>query len=196
MKILDLVQGSRAWHDFRSCHIGASDSSTIMGMNPWENISSLWEEKVLGWEKPHTDAMTRGQSMETMARESYQILTGLSVLPLVCEDDKIPYMSASFDGITHDLTRAVEIKCGIKSHKSAKSGAIPAYYVCQLQHQMKIAELDEIDYYSFDGKDGILIVQKRDNEFIKEMLERYSEFWNYVITKTPPRQYHETTFII
>lgn len=196
MKIIDLIQGSKEWHEFRRNHIGASDSSSVMHMNPWKCVLELWEEKVLGWETTLTDAMRRGQDMEMTARDHYQKLTGIKVVPVVIEDSSFPYISASLDGITDDFKRAVEIKCGRKSFQLAKNGIIPSYYFCQLQHQMKVTGLDSIDYFNFDGDNSILLTQKRDDEFIKEMLERYSEFWNYVVTKIPPRQHYETTFII
>lgn len=187
MKILEITQGSQEWHDFRRVHLGASESGTIMGMNPYRTPLDLWEEKVFGWEQPKTQAMTDGQTMETIARSAYQEQTGILVEPLVCEHDAIPYISASFDGMTKDLKHAVEIKCGKGSHRSAKEGLIPAYYYCQLQHQMMVADLQIIDYYSFDGEKGILIKAVRDDELIEEMLEKYHWFWNCITTQTIPR---------
>ncbi len=192
MKILEITQGTKEWHDFRRSHLGASEAGIIMGMNPYRSPLELWEEKVLGWEQEKNQAMTDGQIMEPIARAAYEKLVGFLVVPMVAEHDTIPYLSASFDGLTVNLTHAVEIKCGKGSHRSAMTGQIPAYYQCQLQHQMMIADLSMIDYYSFDGKEGILIEVVRDNSLISEMLERYEEFWHHIQTETPPRQYGTT----
>jgi predicted phage-related endonuclease len=88
--------------------------------------------------------------------------------------------------LTADLKNAVEIKCGKASHKLAEKGEIPIYYRAQLQHQMFVASLDEIDYFSFDGTNGILLTVKRDDDFINEMVDMELEFWYCVTHLTPP----------
>jgi putative phage-type endonuclease len=182
----DLLQGSPEWIEFRRHHIGASEAATVMGLNPWQTKQSLWEEKVLGWTKEISDAMERGTKMENQARHAYQLETGKLVSPLVAEDDTYSYISASFDGLSEDRKHCVEIKCGKSSHKLARAGEIPIYYQAQLQQQMYVSGLEEIDYWSFDGSEGILLTLVRDNEFIKELVEREKEFWHCVTNLTPP----------
>ncbi len=187
MKIYeDLIQGSEAWKEFRRLHIGASDAATVMGLNPWRTSLSLWEEKVLGWEKEANHAMARGTAMEKQAKDAYQLETGIMVCPMVAEDDIHPFISASFDGISQDLSRLVEIKCGRSSHKLARDAEIPIYYQAQLQQQMYVANLEEIDYWSFDGTEGILLTLARDNQFIRELVEKEINFWHCVTNLTPP----------
>jgi len=185
MKIIDLIQGSAKWLQFRQNHIGASDSAAILGLSPWTSSKRLWEEKVLGWEKPMNANMKRGQEMESIAREAYQLQTGRLVTPMVGEHDLFPFLSASFDGLTEDLKNGVEIKCGKASHKIAENGEIPSYYYAQLQHQMYVAGLQEIDYYSFDGQRGILFTVPFDSVFVTQMVEKELEFWDSVVNSTP-----------
>ena len=130
--------------------------------------------------------MKRGTTLEPAARLAYEMATGISVQPMVAEDDLFPFLSASFDGVTKELDRAVEIKCGRSSHELALSGQIPPYYVAQLQHQMMVAGLAEIDYWSFDGSFGILLKVERDNEFISEMLDAEIAFWQNIVNFEPP----------
>lgn len=188
MKIIEnLEQGSQEWLLFRQNHVGASDASTIMGINPWRTKKQLWEEKVLGWSQEINANMKRGQLMEKDALYVYQALTKYSMAPLVVEDLLFPFLSASFDGISECLNRVVEIKCGKNSHKLAHLGKIPDYYYAQMQHQMFIANVDEMDYFSFDGQQGILMPVERNNIFIYEMLEKEIEFWHCVTQFTPPK---------
>jgi|ERR1700676_1309501 len=188
MFIIDgLVQGSEEWLQFRKNHVGASDASTIMGLNPWRTKQELWEEKTLGFTQEINARMRRGQLMEKSALQAYQHLTSYSMIPLVAEDVVYPFLSASFDGISSDLKKIVEIKCGKASHTLALIGNIPDYYFSQLQHQMYIADAEEIDYFSFDGNRGVLINIKRDEEFITEMIEKEIEFWHCVTQFTPPK---------
>ncbi len=186
MKIIELEQGSKEWIKFRRSHIGASDTSVVMGLNPWRSPLNLWEEKVFGWDQELSDKMREGQNMEKSAREAYICQTGIDVNPLVAECEINTFLSASFDGITKDLSSAVEIKCGKGSHQLAKTNIIPPYYIAQLQHQMMVGNLKEIDYFSYSKKDQFLIKVYRDDEFIKKMIEKEIVFWEYVISYTPP----------
>ncbi len=189
MKIIEnMEQGTFAWKEFRKNHVGASDASTILGLNPWRTQIELWEEKVFGWEQDLSEVMKRGQDMECEARECYELNYNIKVNPLVAECEIIPFLSASFDGITEDLDFAVEIKCGKASHKLAKKGKIPPYYFSQLQHQMMISGLKEIDYFSYSEEDFFLIKVDRDEEFIQKMIEKEVEFWNNVINFIPPKK--------
>lgn len=186
MKIIPLIQGTKEWLMFREKHVGASDSSSIMGCNPFKSIKQLWQEKTLGWEENINENMKRGQDLEPFARRAYQYLTGLLVEPVVAEHDTYSFLSASFDGITQDFKKAVEIKCGKKSHIQAKKGEIAPYYLCQIYHQMMIADLPEIHYFSYDGENNVLITVSRDNKLIEEMLEKEIAFWDCVVNFKQP----------
>jgi putative phage-type endonuclease len=99
MKIIEgLEQGTDEWLKFRQSHLGASDASTVMGLNPWRTRKQLWEEKVLGWTQELNANMARGQMMEVFARAEYQLVTNLFVIPMVGESIMFPFISASFDG--------------------------------------------------------------------------------------------------
>src|SRR3989304_2716433 len=71
MKLIDLVQRSTAWHEWRSEGLGASAAATIMGSSPWETPIQLWK-RMMGLEDPiaTTAAMQRGIDYEDEARES------------------------------------------------------------------------------------------------------------------------------
>lgn len=188
MKIIkDMIQGSAEWIQYRRCHIGASDSSTIMGINPWKTKLMLWEEKVLGWEMEMTEKMREGTRLEPEARQAYIDLTGKHVEPMVLESLEYPFLSSSMDGMTLDMSNAVEIKCGASSHRLALKGEISGIYFPQLQHQMMICGLNCIDYFSYDGKNNVLLTQDIDTEFVKRMLEKELEFWDCVQSGTPPK---------
>ncbi len=185
MIIIDLIQGSKEWHNFRRLHIGASDASSIMGLNPWVTPQQLWEEKVFGWQREMNDKMRLGQLMEEEARLCYELLSGKSVSPLVAESSVYKFISASLDGITQDRKHAVEIKCGKSSHSLAKKEIIPPYYISQLQHQMYVFELEKMDYFSYSKKDQYIIEVNRDQKFIDEMIEKEKEFWHNVSNIKP-----------
>lgn len=131
--------------------------------------------------------MRRGTQMEEQARNAYEVHRGFLVSPMVAEHDDYAFISASFDGISVDCKKLVEIKCGKASHKLAQHGEIPIYYYAQVQQQIFVADIGCADYWSFDGTEGILIPVVRDNQFITTLLEKLIEFWDCVQTNTPPK---------
>jgi putative phage-type endonuclease len=184
MKEIKLVQNTPEWLDFRLKHIGSSESSIVLDINPWTSAIDMWEEKV-GLSKlvADNDAMRAGRELEPVARAWYENLKGESFQPIVAEHDTITYLSASLDGISLDRKRAVEIKCGVRSFEMAKQGVIPDYYMCQCQHIYLVTGCESLDYVAFDPKKvvhPIVIHVERDPSFEKMALSEYSEFWHCV----------------
>jgi putative phage-type endonuclease len=182
-----MIQGSKEWHEFRRNHIGASDVSAILGVSPWKTIEQLWEEKVNGINSQKDNPwMKRGRDLEVIARHKYQALTGNFVIPEVLEHPEYKFMSASFDGISPWRSFAVEIKIpGHIDHETALEGDVPPKYYPQLQHQMFVADLKEIDYFSWNEDSHALIKVPRDQEYIVKMIEAEIAFWEAVQSRTP-----------
>ena len=188
MKIISFKQGSQEWLQFRRAHIGASDAIAIMGLSPWCSPLKLYEQKVFNFDEEENQYMARGKSLEPIALQCFEFETDLCMFPMVALHDTIPWMSASFDGITLEKDAILEIKCpGKKDHGTALEGKIPIKYYPQLQHQIEVSGLDFTYYYSFDGKLGVSLVVKRDQEFIERMLEKEFEFWNCLKALRPPK---------
>lgn len=196
MSILDTVnermQGSEAWHEFRSKHVGASDVPAIMGTCDFKNIYQLWLEKTNQVEKFKGNwATRRGHEMEPIAREIYSKKTGLIVKDdVVLEFAEWPTLSASLDGFVENEKLVVEIKTPSKSkHQQALAGIVPTTYRDQLQTQMLVAGVDQADYvsYSTDDELDVAIVRvQADKQRQSEILEKAKFFWNCVTTLTPP----------
>lgn len=188
MEVISLEQNTEEWLLFRKDHIGASDAPIIMGVSPWKTPFQLWEEKLaLGKPQAMNAAMKRGHDLEPLARETYIFETGVIVEPVVARSSEYPWMAASFDGLSLDRKRIVEIKCpNAKDHELAKNGQVPAYYYPQLQHQMVVAQLDSVDYVSFRDGDIAIVTVKRDDEYIEELLEKEKAFFDMVTNLEAP----------
>jgi predicted phage-related endonuclease len=113
--------------------------------------------------------------------------------PKVMISDETSFIMASLDGYdAMDGKRAVEIKCGgEKLHLQSIHGEIPKYYLAQMQHQMYVAELDEIYYCSYRPEHVVnplyIEIIKRDDDFIGNMIEKETNFYfDYMLRKTPP----------
>ena len=178
MKKLDLEQGSKEWLELRKNMVGASDAPSIMGVG-FKTPYQLWMDKMGLSETKQTDAMKRGLDLEPIARQKFMEIIALDVFPAVALHDSIPFMMASFDGISDMGSIVVEIKCpGSVDHEMAMDGVIPEKYIPQLQHQMEIAEINSMFYFSYTEKSCKILEINKDNSFIKDMLKKEKEFWD------------------
>lgn len=190
--MIDLQQQTPEWFEFRKTKIGASEASIILGINPWKTARQLMEEKLgLKEPQPTNQYMQRGIDLEPKARKCFIEMTEIEVNPAVLVHSKYEWMMASFDGLSKHKLIAVEIKCnGSKNHEMARNGEIPDYYYCQMQHQMAVADLNEMYYFSFDGEEGIKFIVNRDDEYIEKLIEREKEFYQMMMDyELPPETY-------
>ena len=173
---------------YRKTRIGASDSSAILGVNPWMTPLMLWEQKLgLRLETETNAAMQRGNDLEDLARQQFTQLTGIAVKPRRIEHPKINYMFATLDGISDCGGCIVEIKVpGQRTYDMALAGEIPEYYDCQIQHQIEVARPKQAFYFCFNGTNGIVLEIKPNQTYIKELLKKESEFYKCMIDLSPP----------
>lgn len=186
---IEIKQNTPEWLKMRKNKIGASDSSIILGINPWKTPRKLWAQKLdIIPEDPMNSAMLRGHELEPIAREYFMVTTGKNALPSVCIHTDYPWMMASLDGINHDEQFILEIKCGgQRLHDQARIGVIPEYYMCQMQHQFAVTGYNKGFYLSyFEGK-GIIIPVDRNDEFIEDtLIPSLKEFWDCLCNLIEP----------
>ena len=137
------------WLNARRRYIGASDASSVLGINPWKSKLQLYKEKrdyIEGLpmkDKEVNADITRGQMSEKHIRELYAIehpevfvQDGTGQL-LVSNDNG--FMSCTLDAsITSptDGTGILEIKSVHNSN--AWKDSPPLYYVTQMLHQLAV----------------------------------------------------------
>lgn len=186
----ELIQGTPEWLEMRRHMVMASDSPIIMGVSPWKTPLQLYWEKVEGTQTVKTSAMERGLNLEDEARQLFEKLTGNFVHPKVLIDQKDPWLGASLDGYNEDGI-VVEIKCPNRDdHEEALGGGVPPKYFPQLQHQMWVARVSEMYYFSYnpDHEDKwALVTVIRAPYYLKSWYEKVHSFYECLITKTPPR---------
>lgn len=183
-----MLQNTKEWLEWRRNKVGASDAPIIMNVSPWKTPYQLWQEKVL-WitNERSSHAMERGKNMEEKARHSYEEKKGMLFFPKVCISDENDWLIASMDGLTADGKHGVEIKCpGKDAHQIALNGKVPDYYYPQLQHQIYVCNLPKIDYFSYDGTDGVIVEVAKDIRYLKEMLHKELEFYECMRSGIPP----------
>jgi putative phage-type endonuclease len=183
------VQGSKAWHDFRAKHIGASEVSTVLGESDFQTPYQLWMIKTGQAEPVKSNwAMQRGTDAEPEIKRLYEELYNVNLVSPVMEYSKWPVLSASLDGYSSEIRLVVEMKYPSKAkHELALQGLVPSTYRAQLQTQMLVAECDTAHYVSYDGKEIAVVVVKSDPIEQERILIACKEFWECVHTKTPPK---------
>lgn len=157
MKLINLEQGTKEWHKYRSTRIGASDfalfachkglSEPIFNASLNENIYN----KQNNIELADNIYMQRGREKEPILLAEFNNLTGLCCLPAIGQyehKDGYEYVVnifSSFDGYDPFSNTIVEIKTTSKTIEDEEK--ILQYYSWQLIHQMHCAEIDECYLY-------------------------------------------------
>jgi putative phage-type endonuclease len=159
-----------------------------MGVSPWMTPLELWRVKLgMAPDVELNDAMRRGLEMEPVARAFYEAYTGNVVQPAFLVHPKHEWLHGSLDGLSFDGDLATEIKCpGRSVHEEAKEGHVPARYWPQIQHYLMISGASVLDYWSFDGVEGVLIPVEPDKNYQEELFERELAFWRRIIEREPP----------
>lgn len=174
------------WVELRKRSIGGSDAGTIMGMNPYSSLVTLYADK-MGLSKPRGDneAMRQGRDLEAYVAERYMEITGNKV-----QNDNFMYHHPDYPFITANIDRRIVgqnagLECKTMSAFNGydlEGNVIPPSYFCQCQHYMEVMGFDFMDLC-------ILVFQKppyifhieRNEEFIEQMLQAEIDFWkNYI----------------
>jgi putative phage-type endonuclease len=152
MSVKKLVLASREeWLQARINHIGGSDASACVGVNPYKTNTELWEEKT-GQRQPEDIS---GKDHVIYGTRAEEYLRGLFVLDFpeyqVFYDDNnmflntdYPWMHASLDGelVDRDGRKGVlEIKTTniLQSMQKEKwQDQIPDNYFCQVLHYLAV----------------------------------------------------------
>lgn len=197
MPIVDIVQRSEKWHEWRSQGITASMIPVIMGLSPYKTPYELWAEMV-GLKEPDDLSdnyhVQRGVEQEPEARDAVEREYGKPYMPVCVEADHNPLFRASLDGLhmSGQEKEVLEIKCPCQKIyfeiKEQKAQA-PTFlmYAAQTQWQMNSSATNKARlYFYLRGKQPISTVIHRNNGFIAKAEKAALHFWHLVQTKQPP----------
>ena len=204
------------WHKIRKNHIGGSDCSIIMGYNEYKNIVDLWREKTgrkTPDDLSENQAIIRGKKSENLLIEHFAINNpdySVSKLEKTLESLKYPFMAANLDGVLEhkEFGKGVlEIKTAtcfnsnqyydiwlVKDDNGRYTvDDIPINYWLQIQHYLAVTGWEYAVLYadvklSFQNDRHILkkYICHRNEEAIKEIIEKELEFNSYVINDVEP----------
>lgn len=186
------------WLMTRKRGIGASEIGAVLGFSQYTTPYQVWIDKTSRdiIEVLETPAMRRGKMLEQTVADEYVTYTGNQVR----KDNKIrihptlPFLFASLDRTIVDKGDGrgpgnLECKTVSSFAKKAWEEEIPLSYYAQLQQQLAVTGYTwgEIALLVADTFELTVLPFERDENFIKQMEEIASAFWNTnVIGKVPP----------
>lgn len=197
MKVINIIQRSQEWHQWRKCGVSASTASIIMGANPYKSIWRLWAEKTgraVEADLSRNPHVRRGFLLEDRARQCCEKALGEDFLLPVCgQSSANPLFLASFDGLTGNNI-PTELKCPCEKvfqdvlAKAEESESYKLYYP-QVQHQIYVADAPYgwlMFYGPEDNGVHCLFRVHRDAAFLDELELRVGSFWKCVEQDTEP----------
>ncbi|WP_307972895.1 lambda-exonuclease family protein [uncultured Dialister sp.] len=180
------------WLATRNAGIGGSDASVIVGLNPYKSPYQLWLEKTGQAEAPDLSGnqyIYWGHKNEANIADWFEEDSGKKVRKLgTLRNRAHPFMLANVDRAVMGEEAGLEIKtAGVSQAKRWKGDEIPDAYYCQCLHYLAVTGADR--WYIavlIGGNEAIRKTVERNEEDIKALIEAEKEFWDRVVTRTPP----------
>lgn len=154
MKIVDLIQGTDAWHLHRAQHWNASDAPAMLGCSAYKTRAQLIREVATGVVPEVTATQAKrfadGHRAETLCRPLAEEIIGQELFPVTGTDGRF---SASFDGLTMDQTIGFEHKSlndelrGLREESLVyghEAILLPLMYRVQMEQQMLVSGAEKI----------------------------------------------------
>jgi putative phage-type endonuclease len=181
------------WLAMRPDSVGASESATVLGLNPWESQLQLYLLKI-GSMPPagENQRMKVGKLMEPVIAALYREETGceFACFQRFLRSPSHQWMTATLDGVRTD-GRVVELKnVGVgQADKWGESGSddVPLMYIIQATHQMVCSGTDVLDVAALiGGWDFRWYSIPRDDRVADRIVEATGEFMDRVQRRDPP----------
>ncbi|HEV8077346.1 MAG TPA: YqaJ viral recombinase family protein, partial [Marinobacter sp.] len=155
MKVLDVKQGTDAWHQERASRFTAREAPAMMGFSKYQTRSQLLAQKATGAKPEVTSSMQyifdKGHEAEASAGFIAEKIIGAELYPCTATDDDGIYL-ASFDGITMDEQVIWEHKLMNEALAcSVYAGIIPDTHWPQLEHQLMVSGAEKVLFMVSDG---------------------------------------------
>src|SRR5690606_7026642 len=169
-----------------------SDSSAILGFNPWKSAFELYIEKTSDTvQEIDNEAIHWGNVLEDVVAEEFSRRTGKKVRRRnqIFKHKEYDWMIANIDRDVVGERALLECKTTSAFNLDAWEGdEIPPAYMCQLQHYMAVLDYEKAYIAVLVGGQKFIWKEiQRDDEFIELMIEHEKRFWEeHVLKGVPP----------
>ena len=175
------------WLEYRRSGIGGSDSSVIMGVNPWKSLFDLWMEKTGEFVQDiSSERMYWGNVLEDVVAKEFMIRRGKKVRRknAILQHPEYEWMLGNLDRVVIGEKALLECKTTSAFNNWDE---VPDYYYAQVQHYMAVTGYEKA-YLAvlIGGQEYKDFVIPRNQPYIDGLIEAEKEFWQMVQDKTPP----------
>lgn len=185
-----------SWLAERAKGIGASEVSTILGLNPYESAFELYLRKT-GQLPPKDEslAMWLGHEMEPIIAKRYEMETGRKLADpgdfAILPHPDYPWLRSTLDRVAEfedGEVCPVELKAiGIDRDGDWSDGRAPLRYQPQAQIQMACMGATQGEIVALIGnRDFCIVRMERNDEFLDAIIPVLYEFWERVQAGDPP----------
>lgn len=188
------------WLLMRKQGIGSSDAAAAVGLNPYQSPLELWmiktgREENLPKIDPNDESspMYWGNILEPIVAAHYTKHSGFKVRRtnaiLQHPDEDKGWMLANIDYsiVGSKDVQILECKTAGEFGSRLWRDGVPEYVQCQVQHQLAVTGKTAADVCVLLCGQKIEVHRiERDEVLIARLIELERQFWEYVITDTPP----------
>lgn len=184
------------WLALRKTGIGASEMSVLLGVNPWKSEIELWGEKTGRVEAPDlsdVESVRWGQLLEPVVLEEYRRRADRAVRASgeLLRSCAHPWALATLDGETCGREDAgwwpLEAKTTSAFRADDWEDGPPEMYRVQVHHQMLVTGAPRATIVCLLGGQRMVWQDiERDEQLVRKIVARGSEFWARVQSGEPP----------
>jgi putative phage-type endonuclease len=173
----------------RKIGLGGTDTSAIMGLNPWKTPLDVYYEKIGEANNYDNQTLQRGRRAEKYILEEYSEHTGETLetdLPML-QDALYPFLIGHADAKVKGQNVIVEAK-STRFNISTWKGVIPEHYLCQIAHYASISNAERVDLaVLFNNWEYACFTYYRNEELEERIRKAAIDFWhNHVLPQIPP----------
>lgn len=183
MRIINLEQGTPEWEASRRETFNASECGLLFECSPFHRKENQQDILALikyhGLKEYQNKAMIAGLEFEPVIREYVEKLIGEPLEPLVGCYDEDERFRASFDGITFDGLKILEVKNSKNTYEHVTQyGEPPRHYLLQVQQQLLVSGAVDCLFAVRNPETGEIVTVSiaPDKEMQKEIIERWLAF--------------------
>lgn len=182
------------WLMERRKGICGSDASVVLGINPYRSILHLWNDKTgqIPIEENGNQYTYFGNVLEPVVKKEFTKRTGLKVRVknAILQNEEYPFMLADLDGIVKDENgdlAVFEAKTASAYKEEIWKKGVPEEYIAQIQHYLCVTGFKKAYVCALVGGNSFYCHEVyRDEEYIKDLVEREKAFWECVQNGSMP----------